>query len=156
MESLSTSRPHYSTALLISGGFAVAVIVAVIQQQVIAEPSATQSDNASCFAGYSLRLPAGYDAMRSEGPEGMQSFAWKGAERADGSAPYLMAMIITAPPGETEMPPVDVVLQQQLAGVERRRTDFTATKPEPVTINGLAVLGVNSPRLTEIIGVTHS
>jgi hypothetical protein len=92
------------------------------------------------IAGFVLRPPSGYDALKPEGPEGMQTFAWKGAERADGSSPYVMALIITAPPGETEMPPLDVVLKQQLAGVERRRTGFTATKAEPVKVNGIEFL----------------
>jgi hypothetical protein len=102
--------------------------------------SAKAVDKETTIAGFVLRPPTGCVAMQPEGPEGMQTFAWKGAERADGSSPYLLALIITAPPGETEMPPLEVVLKQHLAGIERRRTEFAATKADAVKINGIEFL----------------
>ncbi len=89
---------------------------------------------------FRIRPPRGYTLIEQPGPGGARAFAWKGATRADGTAPYVMVTIATAPPGETKMPTLEAALDTFLDGVRRRRVDWLRTPGEVGQVNGLTFI----------------
>lgn len=86
---------------------------------------------------FRIRPPQGYTLVQQSGPGGAQIVAWKGAVRPDGTAPYVMVAIAAPPPGERNTYTLEEVLDEFLAGVQRRRQNWTRTVSEHGQVNGL-------------------
>lgn len=89
------------------------------------------------FNGYGVRPPKGYTLKQLPSP--LSGRAWTGQPRMDGTSPSFMCLVITIPPGE-RLPTGVSGFVELLAGVRKRRTDWTATPPEPCEIGGLRFL----------------
>lgn len=86
--------------------------------------------------GYAIRPPRGYK-MVSQKSGVMQANLWKGDVRDNGTAPGLVLLVSTPPPGEKKLPTIEQALDMYLADIERNRKEWQRTKAERGTVNGL-------------------
>ncbi|MEM6280035.1 MAG: hypothetical protein AAF733_11185 [Verrucomicrobiota bacterium] len=90
------------------------------------------------FAGYSISPPRGYvQVLPPEAPAATQFAGWVGTRRTDGSTPMIQVTVFT-PPAQGETPELtENIVRMLLAGVKRRRTNWTETETVYGTIGGI-------------------
>ena len=86
---------------------------------------------------YQIQPPKGYTLHSQPGPGGSMAQAWVGTSRADGTRPYIMLGIVTPPVGEAGKYTLSQVSAKLLAGVQRRRKEWTQKPVEMGTVNGI-------------------
>ena len=84
----------------------------------------TQLGEAVQVGGYTISPPKGFVRREPNAPSGVKVVAWTGATRADGSTPMIQLMILTLPASE-QIPKLDQAIAKMIAGVKRRRTNWT-------------------------------
>jgi len=88
------------------------------------------------FGAYQIQPPKDYVAQSQPGPEGSTATAWVGAQRTDGTRPYVTVMLLAPPPGEAGAYTPDQVLIKLTDAIARRRTNWKQTPTESGTVNG--------------------
>ncbi len=87
--------------------------------------------------GFHIRPPRSYKLTQRSGPQGAKVFVWRGAARSDGTAPYLMVVITTHPPGGQPLPAVETALDRVLGDARWRWEEWQRTSSEVGQVNGL-------------------
>jgi hypothetical protein len=100
-----------------------------------------QLDSFKDVGAYQIRAPKGYAELPDwPAPAGSKAYGWAGAQRPDGTAPSVTAMLVTPPAGQADSTTLEVFLQEARAGVKRRRVDWTQTAAEGGQISGMNFL----------------
>lgn len=86
---------------------------------------------------FRIRPPKGYRMSREQGPPGSDVFGWVGAERRDGSRPYLMVMGVSPPAGKRNTYTPESALDRSLSALQEQRSEWKRTETEKGKINGV-------------------
>jgi len=86
---------------------------------------------------FQLKVPKTYQPVNQPGPDGSNITAWIGAERSDGTKPYVMVTTARLNSEQQSTLSSEQALDAFLTSIERRRKQWSRTPTERGKVNGM-------------------